>query len=71
MYANSVNPDEMAHDVYHSGPSCSKLMMLLVNVSLTMAYFAEKKMRVCKSYSHFFSKNTCEVDIILTRELTF
>ena len=22
---------------------------------------------ICKSYSHFFSKNTCEVDIILTR----
>ena len=47
--------------------------MLLVNgalklCSLNMAYmvifFAEK---MCKSYSHFFSKNTCELDIVLTR----
>ena len=33
-----------------------------------MAYtliFLLKKM--CKSYSHFFSKNTCELDIVLTR----
>ena len=22
---------------------------------------------ICKSYSHFFSKNTCEIDIVLTR----
>ena len=22
---------------------------------------------ICKSYSHFFSKNTCELDIVLTR----
>ena len=24
---------------------------------------------ICKSYSHFFSKNTCELDIVLTRTL--
>ena len=22
---------------------------------------------ICKSYSHFFIKNTCELDIVLTR----
>ena len=53
--------------------------MLLVNVSLkfwslNMAYmliFLLKKnvssFCICKSYSHFFSKNTCELDIVLTR----
>ena len=62
-----------------SGPSCSKQMMSLVNVSLklsslNMAYwliFLLKKnvssFCTCKSYSHFFSKNTCELDIVLTR----
>ena len=60
-----------------SGPSSSKLTMSLVNVllelwSLNMAYtliFLLKKMWValCKSYSHFFSKNTCELDIVLTK----
>ena len=32
--------------------------------------FAEKNVSsfcICKSYSHFFSKNTCELDIVLTR----
>ena len=24
---------------------------------------------ICKRYSHFFSKNTCEVDIVLTRTI--
>ena len=55
---------------YWSGPSCSKLTMSLVNVSLkpwslTMAYtliFLLKKMWVA-----FFSKNTCEFGIVLTR----
>ena len=48
--------------------------MSLVNVSLKlwslkMAYmliFLLKKC-ICKSYSYFFSKNTCESDIVLTR----
>ena len=32
--------------------------------------FAEKNVSsfcICESYSHFFSKNTCEFDIVLTR----
>ena len=64
-----------------SGPSGSKLTMSLVNIPLiflssNMAYmlifFAEKKVSsfcICKSYSHFFSKNTCELDIVLTRRV--
>ena len=53
-------------------PRCSKLMMLLVNVSLkrwslnkayTLIFFAEK-MWIAFSYSHFFSKTTCELDIL-------
>ena len=31
-----------------------------------LIFFAEK-MWVAKSYSHFFSKNNCELDIVLTR----
>ena len=60
-----------------SGLSCSKLTMLLVNLllklwSLNMAYmlifFAEKMwVAFALSYSHFFSKNTCEFDTVLTR----
>ena len=61
------------------GPICSKLTMLLVNIllklwSLTLAYtliFLLKNVSsfcICKSYSHFFfSKNTCDLDIVLTR----
>ena len=60
------------------GPSCSKLMMSLVNVSLILIIkygiyaniFAEKMWVAFafKSYPHFFfSKNTCELDIVLTR----
>ena len=53
--------------------------MPLVNVSLKTLtikngiyanIFAEKNVSsicICKSYSHFFSKNTCEFDIVLTR----
>ena len=52
--------------------------MSLVNVSLklwslNMAYmliFLLKNVSsncICKSYSHFFSKNTCELDSLLTR----
>ena len=34
--------------------------------------FAEKNVSsFCKSYSYFFSKNTCELDIILTRTVNF
>ena len=58
-----------------SGPSCSKLIMSLVNLVKTFIIkygiyansFAEKNMSsfcVCKSYSHFFSKNNCELDIV-------
>ena len=61
-------------------PSCSKLTMLLTLVNifskfrlLNMAYiliFLLQKVSsfcICKSYSHFFSKNTCELDIVLTK----
>ena len=35
-----------------------------------MPIFLLKNVRsfsICKSYSHFFSKNTCELDIVLIR----
>ena len=44
--------------LWRNEPGCSKLMMSLVNVSLKLW---------CKSYSHFFSKHTCELDIVVTR----
>ena len=67
-----------AYQTNFSGPSCSKLTMSLVNVllkhwSLIMAYmlfFCWKNVSSfckCKSYSHFFSKNNYELDIVLTR----
>ena len=48
-----------------SGPGCSKLTKLLVNVSLKFQtlistihhYFLLKKCENCKSFSHFFIKN--------------
>ena len=63
------------------GPSCSKLTMSLVNVSLkiwslNMVYiviFLLKKnvssFCICKSYSHFFSQNTGVLDIVFTRSV--
>ena len=55
-----------------SGPSCSKLTMSLVNLlfkyGIYANIFAEKNV-LRKSYSHFFSKNTCELDIVLTKTL--
>ena len=60
------------------GPNYSKLTMSLVNVSLklsslNMAYmliFLLKNVSsfcICKSDSHFVSKNTCELNTVLTR----
>ena len=60
------------------GPSCSKLTMSLFNISLkllslNMAYtpiFLLKNVSsfcICKSYSHFFSKNNSDLDTVLTR----
>ena len=57
---------------------CSELTMSLVNIllklrSLNMAYmliFLLKNVSsfcICKSYSHFSSKNTCELDIVFSR----
>ena len=77
LYVDSINL-HLASKALRSGPSCSKLAMLLVNVSLklcslTMAYMLifllenVSSFCICKSYSHFFSKNTCELDIVLTR----
>ena len=57
---------------YYPGPSCSKLTMLLVNVSY-MAYMLIFLLKKCEQLLHlqklltFFSKNTCEFDIVLTR----
>ena len=61
-----------------SGPGCSKLMMSLVNVSLKLSslnttytpnFLLKNMSSFCKSksYSHFFSKNTCELVIVLIR----
>ena len=58
-----------------SGPSCSKLTMSLVNILLKLIIkygiydnmFAEKNVSSFCSYSQFFSKNTCELDIVFTR----
>ena len=55
-----------------TGPSCSKLTMSLVNLSLklwslNMAYVLTFLLKKCESYSHFLSKNTWELDIVLTR----
>ena len=35
-------------------------------MAYTLIFFAEKNVRSF-SYSHFFSKNTCELDIVFTR----
>ena len=65
--------------IWTPGPICSKLTMSLVKISLklwslTMAYtliFLLKKMWVAFAFAKathiFFSKNTCELDIVLTR----
>ena len=72
-------PKTFATNSEKTGSSCSKLTMSLVNVSLklwslNMAYtliFLLKKMWVAfalaKATHIFFSKNTCELDILLTR----
>ena len=50
-----------------SGPSCSKLTMSLVNVNIAyMLIFLLKKCDLQKLLT-FFSKNACELDIVLTR----
>ena len=58
-----------------TGPSRSKLTMLLVNISLKVwsfkMAFLKKKKKNCKSYSLYFSKNTCALDIVLSREMPF
>ena len=58
-----------------SGPSCSKIKISLVNVSfklrsLNMAYiliFLLKQCNLHKLLTNFYSKNTCELEIVLTR----
>ena len=45
-----------------SGHSCSKLAMSLVNMKVLVIKYG-----IYAKYSHFFSKNTCESDIVLTR----
>ena len=43
---------------------------MIIKYGINANIFAEKKnvSSFCKSYSHFFSKNTCELDIVLTRK---
>ena len=68
--------------VYKSGPSCSKLTMSLVNIVKTLIIkygiyaniFAEKNVSsfcICKSYSHFVSKNPLNLILYLLEQLTF
>ena len=59
------------HMIKWVGLSCSKLTMSLVNVSLklwslNMAYTLIWLLKNVSSFSHFFSKNTCEFGIVLT-----
>ena len=60
--------------IYTPRPSCSKLTMLLVILIIKYGIYANifcwknvSSFCICKSYSHFFSKNTCALDIVLTR----
>ena len=39
-------------------------------MAFTLIFLLKKKSEqlcICKNYSHFFSKNTCELDIVLSR----
>ena len=55
----------------NSGPSCSKLTMSLIKVSLKLRSLNMAYMLIffahAKATNIFFSKNTCELDIVLTR----
>ena len=47
-----------------------RVKTLIIKYCIYADIFAEKNESsfcICKSYSHFFSKNTCELNIILTR----
>ena len=56
----SLDTAECVNREQKPGPSCSKLMMLLVNISL--------KLRSLKmAYTLILCKNTCESDIVLNR----
>ena len=50
---------------------CSvRCIIIVFSYGIYANIFAEKYVSsfcICKSYSHFFSKNTCELDIVLTR----
>ena len=61
------------HTANTSGPRCSKLTMSLVNASLELlilntAYMLIFLLKKCdlQNYSHFFSKYTCDLYIVLT-----
>ena len=44
--------------------------ILIIKYGIYVNIFAEKNessICICKSYSHFFGKNSCEFDIVLTR----
>ena len=64
---------------YRPGPSCSKLTISLVNVSLKfwplnrafmLIVLLKKYEKLLQLLTLFFSKNTCEIDIVLTRTVT-
>ena len=47
-----------------------QIKTLIIKYSIYVNIFAEKNVSsfcICKSYSHFVSKNTCEFGIVLTR----
>ena len=69
------------NDFWRPGPSCSKLMTLLVNETLTFQtlisqkyqYFLLKKcekLLKCKSFSHFFQKNISVLGYKVVKHLT-
>ena len=47
----------------------SYVKLWLLNLAYTLIFLLKNvsSVCICKSYSHFFSKNTCELDIVLTR----
>ena len=52
------------------GYAMARHRLALVKYGIYANIFAEKNVSsfcISKSYSHFFSKNTCELDILLTR----
>ena len=41
--------------------------ILIIKYGIYANIFAENVNSICKSYSHFFNKNSCELDFVFTR----